>query len=174
MKIAIVGKSRSGKTTLTDYASETYGFVVLNFGDALKEHAATLFPNQYHKEGKPRQLLQVFGQKMREIDQMVWIRQVERQLHEIGDVPVIVGDCRQQNEYAWLREQGFTFIRVEANKDKRIHRMLKQGDRFRSFELEHETELHVDRFIVDYVIENNGELDDLYRQLDEILKKEGE
>src|SRR5690625_4967805 len=99
-RIILTGKLRSGKTTVSTYLSNEYGFHVMAFGDALKRTADELFEgsdvypftpitqNILFSDGevevvgyrKPRRLYQEYGQAMRSLDPDVWIRQVERSL----------------------------------------------------------------------------------------------
>jgi dephospho-CoA kinase len=107
---------------------------------------------------------------MTEIDPLVWIRLVERQIDnhidimaELGqtEINVVITDLRKVPEYEWARANGFTIIRVTAPDDVRIGRAIKAGDDFCENDLEHSTELEIDNFTVDYTVENNGTVDEL-------------
>lgn len=180
IKLALTGKLRSGKSLVGNHLYIRHGFDEVAFGDALKRTLSEVFPWDFANAGphKPRALLQRYGQLMREIDEQVWVRHVERKVGGIIDyrvnsgaekVGVVITDLRQPNEYEWAKENGFTIVRVSAPKDVRIERAKSLSDAFELNHLTHETESHIDGFAVDYEIVNDGTVDDLKAQIDSIL-----
>ncbi|WP_206529604.1 AAA family ATPase [Brevibacillus sp. SYP-B805] len=187
LKLALTGRMRSGKDSVAAYLASQYGFARFAFGDGIRKVCRELFPDQMAQARKPRALLQGVGQAMRAFDEDVWIRQCLEEIEgEIGYYEahgyhgpnVVITDLRQPNEYARLRAEGFVIIRVNASDETRIQRMIDAGDEFDDDTLTHDTEQHVDSFAVDYEIDNNGSLADLYAQVDEIMvdinRKEGD
>ena len=184
IKLALVGKLRAGKDTAARYLTLFYDFHPFAFADPLKRYLHEIFPH-VPREPKPRRLLQLFGQKMREIDPDVWINLTMRRIDEyLRMYPcecggsalkprVVVTDCRQQNEYDRLRAEGFVFIRINTDDELRIRRALEAGDDFTAEDLAHETELLIDSFDVDYEIDNNGTTSELYEQIDAIMRELG-
>jgi dephospho-CoA kinase len=178
-KIALTGKMRSGKDTVANHLYIKHGFSRIAFGTELKRIAHITFP-WVSEFSKPRALYQQFGQLMREIDPDVWIKHAERAVNGAIDfrvntgaerVGVVVTDLRQPNEYEWARANGFTIIRVTAPDDVRIGRAINAGDDFCENDLEHETELSIDKFDVDFTVNNDGSVDDLKAQVDSILSQ---
>jgi dephospho-CoA kinase len=179
VKIALTGKLRSGKDTVANHLYIRHGFNRAAFGDALKKNAHATFP-WVSEFSKPRALYQSYGQLMREIDPQVWIKHAEQAVKGAIDfnvhtgaekVGVVISDLRQPNEYEWARANGFTVIRVTAPDEDRLFRAKLAGDDFTEADLENETESHIDGFAVDYTIENNGTVDDLKAQIDEIMEE---
>ncbi|MDP1457940.1 hypothetical protein Q8G37_15955 [Bacillus wiedmannii] len=181
-KIAITGKARSGKTESSHYAWMLYGFKEFDFSAVLKGEFHRLFPH-IPRDPKPRAYYQKFGQWLREIDSDIWVKMTMEKVHEycfedaLNKVnhksKVLVNGVRQPNEYQRLRDEGFTIIRVNASDDLRISRAKEAGDVFTEADLDHETESHIGTFEVDYEINNNGELIQVYDQLDAIMKDIG-
>ncbi|EOO67464.1 hypothetical protein IKE_02591 [Bacillus cereus VD196] len=181
-KIAITGKARSGKTELSHYAWMLYGFKEFDFSAVLKDEFHRLFPH-IPRDPKPRAYYQKFGQWLREIDPNIWVKMTMAKVHEycfedalnkVNHKPkVLVNGVRQPNEYQRLKDEGFTFIRVNTSDDLRIDRAKSEGDVFAEADLAHETESHIDTFEVDYEINNNDELIQLYGQFDKIMKDIG-
>ncbi|PEX05815.1 hypothetical protein CN454_29075 [Bacillus cereus] len=181
-KIAITGKARSGKTELSHYAWMLYGFKEFDFSAVLKDEFHRLFPH-VPRDPKPRAYYQKFGQWLREIDPDIWVKMTmgnvhkycfEDSLNKVNHKPkVLVNGVRQPNEYQRLKDEGFTVIRVNASDGLRIGRAEKAGDVFTEADLVHETERHVSEFEVDYEINNNGELIQLYDQFDGIMQNIG-
>lgn len=182
-KIAITGKARSGKTELSHYAWMLYGFKEFDFSAVLKDEFHRLFPH-IPRNPKPRAYYQKFGQWLREIDPDIWVKMTMAKVHEycfedaLNKVnhksKVLVNGVRQPNEYQRLKDEGFIIIRVNASDDLRIGRARSTGDVFTEADLSHETESHIDTFEVDYEINNNGELIQLYDQFDVIIRGIGE
>lgn len=180
IKIALIGKMRSGKNALADYATFMYDFKQFAFGDELKRLAHEAFP-WIPREPKPRSLYQSFGQAVREIDSDVWVKRCIAKINEyIADnrcptcgncrqLSVIVTDCRQPNEYERLKAEGFVFIRINASDDVRRERAIAVGDVFTDEDMAHDTESHVDSFTVDYEITNDGELWEFHKAFDKVL-----
>lgn len=195
-RIALVGKMRSGKTTVASAFAHNHGFTISSFGSSLKKYAeeilseSDVYPTECkYKDcpfsdeplivgkSKPRALYQDFGQAMRALDSNVWIRhtanainwQEERRSH----VGTIIDDLRQPNEYKWAKANGFVIIRVNANEDTRLSRANAEGDAFSIDDLRHETEMHVDDFEVDYEIWNDDgdSLAELERNIDVIMSE---
>lgn len=168
MRIAIAGKLRSGKSAAARYLAEEYGFERVSFGAELKRFAGEIFGAS---EAKPRRLYQHFGQAMREIDENVWIRHVEKRIESLGRAKgIVIDDLRQPNEYRWARANGFFIVSIAASEDTRLARAKAAGDDFSIEDLRHDTEIHVDSFTVDFEIWNDGDdLAELERRVGEII-----
>ncbi|ANS49296.1 hypothetical protein BM86_08405 [Bacillus thuringiensis] len=181
-KIAITGKARSGKTELSHYAWMLFGFKEFDFSAVLKDEFHRLLPH-IPRDPKPRAYYQKFGQWLREIDPDIWVKMTMGKVHEycfedslnkVNHKPkVLVNGVRQPNEYRCLKDEGFVIIRVNSSDDLRIGRAEKAGDIFTEADLAHETESHIDTFEVNYEINNNGELIQLYDQFDVIMRDIG-
>ncbi|WP_040930422.1 AAA family ATPase [Paenibacillus larvae] len=168
--IAITGKLRAGKDTVADYLMERYGYARYAFGDGVKDDfhrknpAVPLHP-------KPRAAYQEHGQMMREkYGHDVWVVRTMSQIAARKDGrPIVITDVRQPNELIWVKSSGYVVIRVNATDGLRILRAVESRDHFHYADLMHETEKHIDGFTVDYEINNNGDLFDLYSQIDDII-----
>ncbi|WP_035987270.1 AAA family ATPase [Brevibacillus agri] len=177
LKLALTGRMRSGKDSAAAYLTQQYGFVRFAFGDGIRKVCRELFPDQMAQAHKPRALLQGVGQAMRAFNPDVWVNATMRdivdyrlQQTDMRRIPnIVITDLRQPDEYDRLRSEGFVIIRVNASDETRIQRMIDAGDTFDDGALTHETEQHVDSFAVDYEIDNNGSLAELYAQVDEIM-----
>ncbi|PFB17040.1 hypothetical protein CN399_08775 [Bacillus cereus] len=178
MKIALVGKMRSGKDTVAKFFIDNEDANQIAFGDEIKKIARRYFPEIVAK-GKPRKLYQVLGQEMRKIDPDVWVKALDRTLTNLmgyGETSFVISDVRQLNEYHYLKEMGFTVIKVEADDELRKERIYQSGDLFEPEHFYHETETTVDDIPCDYLVTNNTTLADLYDQIIYIHNelKEGE
>lgn len=175
--IGLLGHLRSGKDTVAAYLAEKYGYTQFAFGDELKRYAYEIFGEPVDGK-KPRELLQWFGQTMRQRDPDVWVRKClndeiasVRDAHHFAGVPfrAVISDCRQPNEYHALKSAGYILIRVEAPESLRIHRAIESGDSFALRDLTHDTETALDGFAADFTVVNDAGLPELYAQIDAIM-----
>jgi len=179
MNIALFGKIRSGKDTVGEILINEYGFTRVAFGDGIKKIIDEYFPNVWDK-GKPRGHYQHIGQELRKLDADVWVNNLLKRAEDIKvqnliynglSTNFIVTDGRQHNEAVKLKEQGYIIVKVETDENIRVERMIKAGDNFSKEMLNHETELQVDLIEPDYIITNNHTLEDLKRQVKELVNE---
>ena len=146
MKIAILGKMCSGKTTtsnfIIDYLRnyENINLKKVSFATKVYDIAYDLFG----MENKNRELLQSIGTKMREIDEDIWIKYV---LKNNSD-NIIIDDLRYPNELKALKKENFIIIKLDLDKDSQLKR-LKQcyPDSYQDHinNMNHESELLMDK-----------------------------
>lgn len=179
MKVALFGKTRAGKDSVGDLLVNEYGFSKMAVGDGIKKIIEEFFPEALDN-GKPRYHYQFIGQQLRKLNPDVWINDMIRRSEYIriqnliyrGEITnFVVADGRQRNEVKKLREQGYTNVVMETDETIRIERMRQLGDKFSLEMLRHETELEVARIEPDYIINNNGTLEDLKIKVRELLNE---
>lgn len=172
MKIAVVGKMRAGKDSVANVL-RGYNFHPVAFGDGIKQITREFFPEVYGS-GKPREHYQHIGQSLRELNPDVWINYAHREMLNTlaygisrkGIEPnVIITDCRQKNEEAYLRRNGFKIVKVFAEDEIRLQRIKDAGETVTQAQFNHGTEQEVDSITADYLIYNNGTLQELERQV---------
>jgi dephospho-CoA kinase len=172
IKIAVTGEIRSGKDTVCDYvAKQVYDCDKLYFAEGIEKVIRMLFPDAF-KKGKPRKHFQDIGQFMRTIDPDVWVNYTAEKyelLNKHYSSNFLCTDLRQPNEYEWLKANGFIVIKVDADYEIRKERAEKAGDNFTEDTFNHPVEQAIRSLPYDYLITNNTNLEDLYKQVDFIL-----
>lgn len=165
-KVLINGRGGSGKDEFADYLVENYGFKKISFADGIYDIAYKYFGMTY----KDRALLQAIGEKMREIDPLIWVNTAFREAKQYDRV--VISDCRRANEYQVGLENGFLPIRIKADLDKRIERLEKRDGFYPDLSLlENESETGADGlFFID--VDNNGTLDELFEQVENLIKSD--
>lgn len=189
---AIVGKKRSGKDTASDYLAEKLGCKKYALATPLKELVCNLFGitmeqlDQYKNEhwqltaigpdkmkiskggivGIPthnalstsfRSILQRCGDSQKGLFGLgVYMQKLqEKMMHERT---AVISDVRLLEEQKWLMAHtDVTFIKITRD--------VKTDT-----DSAHRTEQEVDKLDFDVEIENNGSLDELYAELDNIIK----
>ena len=171
MKLAISGKMASGKDTAADYLVSQYKFIKTPFAKGLKMIAMNEFKCTYEEvyQTKPdhvRKALQLIGRAGTTYDSLVW---VNRTLEDIRGLEImykkndfVVSDLRFKVEAEKLKEEGFTLIRVERDVKLRSLFGISNTDDISETDLD-------DYKLFDYVIDNNGTLDELHDKLDNII-----
>tara|TARA_B100002051_G_scaffold52307_1_gene47679 strand:+ start:36 stop:629 length:594 start_codon:yes stop_codon:yes gene_type:complete len=127
MRIGLIGKIGSGKTTCASIMVDRLGHSIskrTSLAKRLKELCHELFPML--KTKKDRKMFITFGEKMREIDENVWVRSVLKEIQNNPNIKHwVVDDVRRENEYNILKENGFIFVRLNVNEHIRQLRLLK-------------------------------------------------
>jgi dephospho-CoA kinase len=120
LKIGIVGKMCSGKSTTAQYFKELNDNFYLNsFANKVKLLAVELFG----MKEKDRTLLIQIGEKMREIRDTVWIDCTinECNEHELA----IIDDVRHINEHQTLKSNGWKIIKLNISHELQKKRLIK-------------------------------------------------
>jgi len=120
MKIAIVGKMCSGKSTIAKQIQLLDNrYQIFSFGQKVKDIAIDLF----NMKKKDRNLLINIGMKLREINPDVWVDYIIKKTK--NEKFCIIDDVRFQNEYDALILNGFIIIQLDIFKDDQIKRIKK-------------------------------------------------
>lgn len=175
VKIAFIGKMRSGKDTAGRYLETTKGFGQFAFGTGIKRVATILYP-EIDLRVKPRKLYQEIGQGLRQVDPLIWINYLDREVKHwskrmvlLDHTPnVVITDVRQMNEVEFLKAQGYVLVKVETDEELRLQRIKEAGDDYTEEDLNHETELAVDTLPYDVLLTNNGTIEELTRQVEKL------
>lgn len=170
MKIALMGYARSGKDTIYELVQKHSSSPVyrLAFGDDLRFlfHRLLDIP----KDPKPREGYEIFGKAMRDLDKNFWVKQLDRTyqaLYDQGADDFIITDLRQPNEALWAKENGFKIVRVLAEPAIRKDRSQGDSDWFPI----NDSEKHIRYINCDYVIFNNGSIDNLEDDVIKMIKE---
>lgn len=168
MIIGVAGKKRSGKDTfytlLKEKISSYYTVKRYAFADEVKEYAVNYFhiDRKDIKDENNRFLLQGIGQMFREeVNENYWINQTmmnirKSQKNKPGEISVIT-DVRYINEAQEIQNQENGFLIKIVNKNTE------------TFD-PHISENNLDDYEFDYVMKNNGSLDDYRSEVDTWVK----
>lgn len=181
--IGLTGLKRSGKDTIANYLSKYYGYERIAFADPLKYACIELFgfnydqcyesakeePDEFWFGLTPRKIFQFIGtelmrNKMSELHpnfgQDFWVLCCEKKIKDIlsvqKDTLIVISDVRFPNECEMIKKMGGIVIRV--NRD-----CVDTGEDL------HESERLVKELEVDYEIDNNESLEDLWSNIDQLM-----
>lgn len=168
--IALFGKMRSGKNAVAEVMAKEQGYSIWALSDGITDIISKYFPEAYYTMQKPRKHYTHIGQSLRALNEDVWVNHTLRKIEKNSLEGVVIADCRQLNEEALLRDNGFLIVKVEADLNSRLERCRAKQDAFELADLQHETEQAVDCIIPDVTIVNYGTMEELEQKVKKFLE----
>lgn len=172
MIIGFSYKAQSGKDTSVDYLVKTYSFLKDSFAFSLKQSCKIVFglsdeQLEYTKEIEdpfwhmtPRRIMQLAGTEGgRDIfGEDLWIKTLERRVMANSTRNYGISDVRYLNEVKAIKSWGGILVRIDRDGSgtESKHRSEKELDSFTKW---------------DEIIDNNGDFNHLYSQLDRIVSR---
>ncbi len=165
--IGFAGKAHSGKDTAGQYLVDKYYFKHYYFAKPLKEGCNKMFnlsDEQIRNKEKviepwgrsPRELYQLLGTDVaRTIDPNVWIKNAEMFYKNAIGFSVVITDVRFANEARWIREKGGIVVYINRQQKE----IEANG---------HSSENGLTGQDIDVYIQNDGTINDLYEQIENI------
>lgn len=176
--LGLAGEIAAGKGTAAKYLTEKYDGSSHRFSTVLRD-----ILERIHLE-ENRENMQKVSTMLREnffsdILSMIIAKDVEKDSHKI----IAVDGVRRPADIAYLQKlAGFKLVYIDAAMEKRYERITRRGENsddnsktFEEFKKDHARE--AERQIkdlkgkADFVLDNNGSREDLYRQIDNIIDK---
>jgi len=171
--IGLAGEMGSGKGTIAQYLSHKYGAVSFRFSDVLRDvlERVRIEKSRENIAATSRMLRETFGQDI--LSQVVF-QDIQRSRHKV----IMVDGIRRESDMRYFRGlDTFILLYIEVNLEKRYERIKRRaenaGDQAKTFEdFKKEQELETESTIVslrsdaDYIIQNNGTIEELYIKVD--------
>jgi dephospho-CoA kinase len=165
------GKARSGKDTVANIIKDYYDdkkTIIISFGHYIKDYAKRVSDWDGSEDTKPRELLQQLGIELikNNIDNTLFIRRIIEDIEVFSyfyDI-IIIDDVRLIDEIEILKEKYKDSISIRIIRNNYNNKLTDK-------ENNHITEIDLDNYNnFDYVIENNNNLDELNKQLEDVLR----
>lgn len=176
--LGIAGEMGSGKGVIAKYVTEKYSAGSYKFSQILRDVLDRIYIDQTRENISTLSLIlrKNFGEDM--LAKSIYY-DVQNDNHEI----IILDGVRRIEDIVYLKKlPEFKLVYVEADLNTRYERLIKRGENegdsektFEQFKKDHEADsdariLDLKKYS-DEVIENNGTYEDLYNQIDEIIKE---
>lgn len=167
MRVALSGKMTSGKSLVARRLVDKYDFKELSFAAKMKEVTAELFPRAKYE--KDRELLIQVGERMRELDNQVWIRHVLPGIEP--DKNIVVSDVRFPAEYSAMRRLDFIMVRMYIGRWLQKQQVMRAYPNMPLVLLDDYSETALDYYVFDYTIDNDKgvPLEEVYEQVDKMI-----
>lgn len=162
VKIAFGYKRRAGKDTSCDYLIQKYGGVKLSFAEPLYKILNFAQNVCDFEVVKDRKFLQFIGTEWaRSIKDTVWtdilIAKVKAQPHQ----NIFISNLRFKNEFKALRDNDFKLVHIKSLN-------VDSLDGYTN----HQSDIDLDNCCDwDYTIENYGDIEHLYHELEKVYHK---
>lgn len=198
MIIGICGLIGAGKDTAADYLVNFHEFKRESFAGTLKDAVAAVFGwDRELLEGRtktarewreqidpwwaerldmpnltPRLVLQLWGTEVcrKSFHDEIWIASVENKLRTTKD-HIVISDCRFPNEIASIRRAGGRVIRIVRGPDPDWFNVARTDVRQMAelYPQVHASEFSWASTEFDFIIDNNGSIEDLYKELKNLV-----
>lgn len=175
--ICFVGLIASGKDAAKKYLEKEYGATSFRFSSVLRDALDCL-----GIENSRDNLINLSVWARENFGNDLLAKAIANKARATQANLIIIDGARRLDDLIYLRENpNFRLISIEANPELRYERSLSRnenpGDVEKSYETflkdhEKETELTIPETMTkaDFIIDNNGDLPSLYRQIDDIMK----
>jgi hypothetical protein len=198
MIIGICGLIGAGKDTAADYLVNFHEFRRDSFAATLKDAVASVFGwDRDLLEGRtktarewreqidpwwaarlnmpnltPRLILQLWGTEVcrKGFHDEIWIASVENKIRQSKD-NIVISDCRFPNEINSIRRAGGRVIRIARGPDPDWFQLARidPTEMQKIYPTVHASEYSWAATDFDFVIDNNGSIEDLYAQLKNLV-----
>jgi hypothetical protein len=198
MIIGICGLIGAGKDTAADYLVNFHEFKRESFAGTLKDAVASVFGwdrellegrTKHAREWReeidpwwserldmpnltPRLVLQLWGTEVcrKAFHDDIWIASLENKLRKSAD-DVVISDCRFPNEITAIRNAGGRVVRIKRGPDPEWFSTAriqpeKMPDQWPEI---HASEYSWAKTEFDFIIENEGSIEELYNQLKNLV-----
>jgi dephospho-CoA kinase len=176
--IGVVGEIGSGKDEVLKYLRDRYGVPYLSTGDIVRRMA-----QEEGVEGTRENLEAISKRCFTELGRGCFVRMAAQEIVKRGWVVAGISGVRSPDDVAVMKEMfgsGFILVRVDINDSKiRFERVRLRGERrdpltweaFQEQDKNEEQEFQISsaESLADYTIDNSGTLEELHRQLDELV-----
>jgi dephospho-CoA kinase len=176
--LGLAGEIAAGKGTVAKYIVEKYSGSIHRFSTMLRDVLNRMYIeiNRENMQKISTILRENFSDDL--LSQVIY-HDVNSDQHEI----IAVDGVRRSPDIAYLRKiEGFKLVYIETDMQKRYERIINRGENtddtkktFEEFKKDHEREAELRikdlKKEADFVVDNNGSFEDLYKQIDEIINK---
>ncbi len=174
--IGIAGKIAAGKDTVANYLINQYGAQQLKFSKVLRDILQRIY------QDISRENMQKISTILREgFGDDLLAKVIYNDILNSNEKMIVIDGVRRLPDIEILRSlPEFKLLFIDTDIENRYQRLIQRNenidDRNKTFddfqkEDQAEAEINIDKLksIADYIIDNNGNIDNLYKQIDKII-----
>jgi dephospho-CoA kinase len=163
-KIALIGKSGAGKSEVSHYLKEKYGYQICHTGKRVRELAQEFFNDQ------SKDILHKIDDCFNSIEKGIWLKIALRQSK--SNEKIVIDSLRFIEDYELAKNNDYYVWKIESKKDLRVQRLINRKQIFKSNDLDHVSEWELDGIEPDTLIQNDyTNITDLYLEIDARLHR---
>lgn len=176
--LGLTGEMVAGKGTVAEYVKSEYSGNSYRFSTILRDVLDRIYID------KSRDNLQKISSVLREnFGQDVLAKSIAMDVQNDSCDIIVVDGIRRAPDIEHLRElPNFKMIYIDADVEIKYERLVKRGENtddnsktLEDFKKDHEAEAEIQikglKEVSDYVIDNNGSIENLYEQVSKIIKE---
>ena len=174
--IGIAGKIAAGKDTVANYLINQYGAQQLKFSKVLRDILQRIY------QDISRENMQKISTILRDgFGDDLLAKVIYNDILNSNEKMIVIDGVRRLPDIEILRSlPEFKLLFIDTDIENRYQRLIQRNenidDRNKTFddfqkEDQAEAEINIDKLksIADYIIDNNGNIDNLYKQIDKII-----
>ncbi|RJQ35440.1 hypothetical protein C4566_00780 [Candidatus Parcubacteria bacterium] len=175
--LGFTGLIACGKGTAAKYFKDKYNADTFRFSTMLRDVLDRLYLPQ------SRENFQILSPLLREtFGQDIMAKVIAEDVKKSKADIIVIDGMRRPADIEYLRNvPGFRMVAIDVDMRTRYERLVKRGENtddtsktFEQFQKEHEaeTEIYIPELMkqADVTIDNNGSVEDFYKQLDKLIK----
>lgn len=152
----------AGKDEVAKYIATNFKFRIDAFANDVKQIAFLLNWNG-RKDEKGRKLIIDIAESAKKYDPTIWVDRVIARMSNSINKNYVISDYRYTIENKLIDKLNKTTPIVSIG--------IERDSRNEEFEFVKENQSEYNELKKNFVVKNNGSLDDLYKQIDEIMRK---
>ena len=170
------GKTGSGKQLIADHIVNTYDFYEYSFGKPIRDFFFLALPDfDYHENVTARSIINEIAEAPKRLDPACWAKVLVESIVRGNKQRVIVSDLRFNIEQNYCdsmlsRFYDLKYINVISNLDWHVNIDRSTIEKYNTEISEHYSNTEHESFIFDYILQNDGGLDDLTASIDVLME----
>ena len=128
VRIALVGKHKSGRTWAADYLRSQHKFKKMAFSDGLHVVIKRLYGYGIKERVRWETGVRIYD-ALYAVDKTIWCGYIGK-LIDMTTLDIVIDDPRYLNEVQFLKDKGFTIVRIvapEARRTRKLQMYKKAG-----------------------------------------------
>lgn len=129
------------------------------------------YETPHTSNGRNIKLLQKVGQYLRKYDDVVWLKSILKL--EDNNEYIVIDDLRDLNDYNYLKDNGFIFIKTQVDRTVQEQRALKLNGIIDKYVLSAPQETELDNEHFDLIVDTSNSISESCTVIDAFMQEHG-